>query len=162
MYVKWDMCSWDMLKKIQEPDTIKLLGTSAWLSKVLRTRTGVGGPNILGGFVTSSTMGRSAVMLAHKGEIPCDQLDYPLQEPLAHSPRDLAKLQCPSLGLDRLHNHESSRRHGGPSSRWANGPRWLGFYGTHEEQRGRCAMVEGGHVASINTQKRALTKENDT
>jgi hypothetical protein len=43
-----------MLKKIREPGLVKMLGASAWLSKVLGTRTGVGGPNILGGFVTAS------------------------------------------------------------------------------------------------------------
>jgi hypothetical protein len=42
-----------MLKKMQDPDHIKLFGTPAQLFEVLRRRTGVGGPNILGGSVTT-------------------------------------------------------------------------------------------------------------
>jgi hypothetical protein len=42
------------MKKIQELGPVKLLGASAWLSKVLGTRTVVGGPNILGGSITFS------------------------------------------------------------------------------------------------------------
>jgi hypothetical protein len=42
-----------MLRKIQEPCPVKLLGASAWLSKVLGTRTGVDGPNIFGDSITA-------------------------------------------------------------------------------------------------------------
>jgi hypothetical protein len=52
MFMKWDMRSWEMLKKMQESGPVNLLDTSAWLSKVLRTRIAVGGPNILGGSIT--------------------------------------------------------------------------------------------------------------
>jgi hypothetical protein len=52
MSMKWDMHSWAMLKKMQESCPVKLLGASAWLSKVLGTRTDVRGPCILGGSVT--------------------------------------------------------------------------------------------------------------
>jgi hypothetical protein len=54
MYVRWDICSWEMLRKIQGLGPVKLLGASAWLSKVLGTRIDAGGPNILGGSVTFS------------------------------------------------------------------------------------------------------------
>jgi hypothetical protein len=49
MSVKWDIRSWEMLRKIQELGPVKLLGVYAWLSKVLGMRTSVGEPNILGG-----------------------------------------------------------------------------------------------------------------
>jgi hypothetical protein len=42
------------MKEIQESDPIELLGAPTQLSKVLRTRTSVGGPNILRGSVTQS------------------------------------------------------------------------------------------------------------
>ena len=45
-----------MLKKIQDLGPIMLLGVFAWLSKVLGTRTGAGGPNIFGGSVTPSVL----------------------------------------------------------------------------------------------------------
>jgi hypothetical protein len=51
MSVKWEMRSWEMLKMIQGQGPAKLLGASAWLVEALRMRTGLGGPNILGGSV---------------------------------------------------------------------------------------------------------------
>jgi hypothetical protein len=39
--------------RIRSCTPVKLLGASARLSQVLRMRTGVGGPNIFGGSVTS-------------------------------------------------------------------------------------------------------------
>jgi hypothetical protein len=49
MSMRCDICSWEMLRKVKGLGPIKLLGASAWLSKVLGTRTGASGPNILGG-----------------------------------------------------------------------------------------------------------------
>jgi hypothetical protein len=49
MSVRWDIRSWEMLRRMQDLGPLKLLGASVWLSKVLGTRTDVGGPNILGG-----------------------------------------------------------------------------------------------------------------
>jgi hypothetical protein len=54
MSVIWDVRSWEMLKKMHEVGPVELLGASTRLSKVLRTRTSIGGPNILGGSVTPS------------------------------------------------------------------------------------------------------------
>jgi hypothetical protein len=51
MSVKWDVHSWEVLKKMQESGPVKLLGASAWLSKFVGTRTTVGGPNILRGSI---------------------------------------------------------------------------------------------------------------
>jgi hypothetical protein len=42
----------DDMVRIQITKLVKWLCTPAWLSEVLRTRTSVGGPNTLGGFVT--------------------------------------------------------------------------------------------------------------
>jgi hypothetical protein len=52
MSVKWDVRSWEMLKKMQESSPVELLGASTWLSRVLGTRIAVCGTNILGGSTT--------------------------------------------------------------------------------------------------------------
>jgi hypothetical protein len=63
MYVRWVIRSWEVLKKMQDPGLVKLIGTPAQLSKVLKTRTAVGGPNILGGSVIDPVR-RRCFMLA--------------------------------------------------------------------------------------------------
>jgi hypothetical protein len=54
MSMKWDVHSWEMLKKMHESGHVELLGASVWLFKVLGTRTTIGGPNILGGSITTA------------------------------------------------------------------------------------------------------------
>jgi hypothetical protein len=52
MFVIWDERSWTMWRRYRNQVLSSYLGAPAWLSKVLGTRTSVGGPNILGGSVT--------------------------------------------------------------------------------------------------------------
>jgi hypothetical protein len=63
MSMIWDVRSWEMWKKMQAEGPVKLLGASAWLSKVRGTRTAVGGPNILWGYDTRMGPRRTATRL---------------------------------------------------------------------------------------------------